>query len=60
MVVSVGECLVEHGVMMTILISRSEVWHGRRRHSQTGYPPGGSVCSPLMPEMQEVRAKIQV
>ena len=48
MAVSMGECLAEHRVVMTILTSRPEAWHGRSRCSQTGYPPRGRVCSPLM------------
>ena len=53
MVVSAGERLAEHRVVMTILTSRPEVWRCRSRHSQTGYPPAGRVCLPLMPKRQK-------
>jgi len=60
MVVSVAGCLAEHCIMTTILTSRPEEWHGRSEHNQAGYPPGGRVCSPLMPKRQEVQAKTHV
>ena len=55
MVVSAGGYLAEHRIVSTILTSRLEAWRGRSKHSQTGYPPRGRVCSPLMPKRQDTR-----